>query len=148
MGRHASVTAEPIPSGNGGDSLPEVFVAMANKAVAKFRHEFELLPAPLDHSVSPKIMESTFVNGLKEEIRAKLRLWDVLSLDKITGLAQKIEKKNNPLKKQLMGPLSTKAHFSIRSPINPCHSLSTQTSSCPRQEDEQIPTAIQEVFRR
>ena len=50
--------------------------------MAKFRREFELLAAPLDHSVSLEVMESTFVNGLTEEIRAELRLWDVLDLDK------------------------------------------------------------------
>ena len=92
--------------------------------MAEFRHEFELLPTPLDHSVFAKVMESTFVNGPMEEIRVELRLWDVLSLDKIMGLAKKVKEKNNLLKKKLMGSLSTKAHFSIGSPKNPSYSLS------------------------
>ena len=39
------------------------------------------------------------MNGPTEEIRVELRLWDVLSLDKIMGLAKKIKEKNNLLKK-------------------------------------------------
>ena len=39
------------------------------------------------------------------------------------GLAQKIEEKNNLLKKQLMGPLSAKAHSSLGSLTNPSHSF-------------------------
>ena len=64
------------------------------------------------------------MNGLTKENRVELRLWDVLGLDKIMGLAQNIEEKNNLLKKQFMGPLSAKAHSSIGSPTNPSYSFS------------------------
>ena len=89
--------------------------------MVKFRREFELLVAPLDHSLLLEVMESTFLNGLKEEIRAELGVWEVSGLDKIMGLAQKIEEKNGLLKKQLIGPSSTKIHYTVGSPTSSSH---------------------------
>lgn len=76
-------------------------------SVAEFRREFKVLVIPL-RGVSDEILESTFVNGLRPNIRAELRL-----LGPFMETAQKIEDRNLILR-HFQEPTT---HKSIRSNI-------------------------------
>ncbi|EXB92422.1 hypothetical protein L484_021406 [Morus notabilis] len=56
-------------------------------------HRFEVSAAPL-HDVPEEILEGIFVNGLKAEIRAELRLLKPAGLTEIMDTTQRIEEKN------------------------------------------------------
>lgn len=76
----------PTQEGN----LYEKFLAINQGGmVADFRREFEVLTTPLK-GVSNEVLESTFVNGLKPEVR----LLGPKGLGPIMEVAQKIEDKN------------------------------------------------------
>lgn len=50
------------------------------------------------------MLESTFINGLKAEIRAELKILEPNGLDKAMELAHKIEGKNRELRTTRSGP--------------------------------------------
>ena len=62
-------------------------------SVRDYRLMFEMLAAPVV-DVPESILEGQFINGLKPEIRAELRVLRPRGLDRIMGLAQSIEEKN------------------------------------------------------
>ena len=76
----------------------EQFLAIRQTGtVAEYRRDFEMLSAPLN-GLSMEVMESTFVKGLKPEVKAKLRLMRPSGLGQIMELAQLIEDRNSILK--------------------------------------------------
>ena len=54
---------------------------------------FELLAAALEE-VSEHVQESAFINGLKPDIRAKVRMMKSDGLREITKFAQRVEERN------------------------------------------------------
>ena len=47
--------------------------------------------------VTAAVLESAFVNGLREDVRAELRLWAPVDLQQIMRVAQQIEDKNKAI---------------------------------------------------
>ena len=64
----------------------QFLVIKQNGLVAKYRRHFELLSALLNW-LSVEVMESTFVKGLKPEVKAELRLMRPNGLAQIMELA-------------------------------------------------------------
>lgn len=59
----------------------------------EYRERFEMLIAPLKHD-ERGMLESVFINGLRDEIQAELRLHDSRSLEELMDRALLIEDKN------------------------------------------------------
>ena len=75
--------------------LHEQFLAIRQEGnVAEYRRNFELLLGPLQ-GLSMEVLESTFVKGLRHEVKAELRLMRPNGLGQIMELAQLIKDKNN-----------------------------------------------------
>lgn len=73
------------PSQDG--SLHEQFLAIRQEgAIAEYCRKFELLSTPL-HGLLMEILESTFVKGIRPEIKAELRLMQPNGLGQIMQLA-------------------------------------------------------------
>lgn len=64
--------------------------------MADFRELFEQVSAPL-HDVSEEMLTVAFINALKEEIRAEIRLHPPLTLSGLMDLAQRVEDRNEAL---------------------------------------------------
>ena len=62
-----------------------------------------MLTGPLRYVAAP-MLETTFVNGLREDIRAELRLWSPIGLPLIISMAQQIEDKNLVVQANGYGP--------------------------------------------
>ena len=65
--------------------------------MAEYRREFEIDSAPLT-GLSEEVLESTFVNCLKQEIQAELLISSAQGLGQLMDLVQRIEDKNKLLK--------------------------------------------------
>ena len=76
-----------------GTLLDQLFALLQSSSVHDFRRRFEVLPAPLKE-VADAMLESAFVNDLREDIRAELRLWAPVGLSQMMRVAQQIEDKN------------------------------------------------------
>ena len=50
------------------------------------------------NGVSEQVLESSFINGLRLEIQAELRMLKPTGLGRLMALAQRIEKRNQKLK--------------------------------------------------
>ena len=75
-------------------TLHEQFQAIQQMGtIANYRHDFELLSAPL-HDLPMEVLKSTFVKGLKPDVRAELRIMRPSGLGQIIELAQLIEDHN------------------------------------------------------
>ena len=59
--------------------LDQFFSLRQIDSVREFRRRFETLTGPLHDVVAP-VLEIAFVNGLREDIRAELRLWSPIGL--------------------------------------------------------------------
>ena len=57
-----------------GTLLDRLFSLRKTDSVQEFRRRFETLMGPLCDVAAP-VLETAFVNGLREDIRAELRLW-------------------------------------------------------------------------
>ena len=66
---------------------------LQRSSVADYRHRFELLSMPLKDK-SDELLMGAFINGLREEAKAELRLIGPRDLAHALSLAQKIEDKN------------------------------------------------------
>ena len=62
-----------------------------------------MLTGPLRYVTTP-VLETAFVNGLREDIRAELRLWSPIGLPQIMSMAQQIEDKNLAVQANGYGP--------------------------------------------
>lgn len=79
-------------------SLCERFLGIKQTgSVADFRREFEMMFASMT-GLSDEVLESTFVKGLKAEIRAEIRVLKPIRLGPIMDMAQRLEEKNQALK--------------------------------------------------
>lgn len=68
-------------------------------SVAKYRVQFEVVSATLKEA-SDDLLVGAFTNGLKEEIKAEVRMLGTQSLLGLVQLAQKVENCNAALKRQ------------------------------------------------
>ena len=91
-------------------SLCQKFLAIRQGGtVVEYRREFEILSAPLT-GISKEVMESTFINGLKQEIQVELLISNSRGLGQIMDLAQHTEDKNKLLRG--LGPRSNRPIYS------------------------------------
>ncbi|EXB38291.1 hypothetical protein L484_013924 [Morus notabilis] len=75
-------------------SLCEKFLSLRQETTVRdYRRQFEILAAPLTE-LSEQVLESTFVKGLKPEIRAEIRLMKPERLGRIMEVAQRVEERN------------------------------------------------------
>nr|KYP50904.1 hypothetical protein KK1_027260 [Cajanus cajan] len=75
-------------------------------SVADYREQFEANSGPLRIG-DTNYLKGIFLNGLKEEVKAELRLHRLNSLEEIMDLALLIESRNSILRKEVGGSLST-----------------------------------------
>lgn len=69
----------------------EKFLAILQEGtVAEYRHQFEVMAAPLK-DISEQILEGVFMNGLRVEIQAEVRIRQPVGLARIMNLAQRVE---------------------------------------------------------
>ncbi|XP_031271166.1 uncharacterized protein LOC116129586 [Pistacia vera] len=90
---------------NGSQELNPYESLMAMKqtgSVVDFRRQFEAVAALLVGE-KEEILQAAFINGLKTEIRAEVRLAQPNSLIQIIELAQRIEEKNQALEEAQVG---------------------------------------------
>lgn len=105
----------------------EVLMALKqNGDVEDYRQQFVVLSAPLK-SAPNELLIGAFLNGLKGEIRAELKLGNTQDLDKVLEMAQKIEDKNNALKeiKETKGGSQPKLPFGCKW-LSPTSTLNKQ----------------------
>ncbi|KAF7821313.1 Retrotransposable element Tf2 [Senna tora] len=112
--------------------------------VGKYREKFELLSAPLKEA-SEEMLVGFYQSGLKEEVRAELRMTQAQSLIDVMDMSQKIEERNEvvermreeKLKKALKpiqvpkwtnGPLKPNFIKSVTTPASVVHSDAATTS--------------------
>lgn len=84
-------------------SMYDRFLGLKQETTVKeYRKQFEMLAASLEQ-ISEPVLESTFIKGLKSDIKAELRVLEPNGLEKTMDLAQKVEDKINILKEQKKG---------------------------------------------
>lgn len=82
----------------------EEFLALRQSgSVREYRRRFEQMASTLD-DISKQVLESTFINGLRSDIRAELKVLGPTGLEKAMELAMKIEAKNLESKSYTRGP--------------------------------------------
>ena len=75
-------------------TVEEQFLALWQwGSVKDYRLCFETLAAPLEE-MPEALLEGHFVNGLKVDIRAKMRVLRLIGLEEMMDLAQRIEERN------------------------------------------------------
>lgn len=92
-------------------TLHEQFLAIRQEGtIAEYRRDFELLLAPLQR-LSMEALESTFVKGLRPEVKPELRLMFPNGLGQIMELVQLIEDLNTIVKRvsEYSGPRINRA---------------------------------------
>lgn len=84
-------------------SMYDRFLGLKQETTVKeYRKQFEMLAASLEQ-ISEPVLESTFVKGLKSDIKGELRVLEPNGLEKTMDLAQKVEDKINIHKEQKRG---------------------------------------------
>ncbi|XP_031263269.1 uncharacterized protein LOC116121451 [Pistacia vera] len=75
-------------------SACEALIALKQEGtVTEYREQFEAYSAPLTE-VGEEVLVGSFINGLKEEIKAELRLSKPNQLNEVMDLAYRVEEKN------------------------------------------------------
>ena len=75
-------------------TLCDQFLSLRQEGLVRdYLHNFESLAAVVDEEPE-HVQESTFINGLKPEIRAKVRMMKPKGLTKVMKLAQRVEERN------------------------------------------------------
>ena len=92
-GEFQNMLLERFRSSQDGTAYEELIGLRQLSSVADYRHRFELLSAPLK-DMSDELLMGAFINGLREEVKAKLILIGPKDLAHASSLAQKIEDKN------------------------------------------------------
>lgn len=106
-----------------GGTSEERFLALRQEgSVREYRQWFETLAAPLPE-IPDGILEGHFINGLKAEVKAELRVIRPSGLEEIMEMAQRIDEKNGLGQGQWAGPVRNKAGgFSSHINSNPSRS--------------------------
>lgn len=92
----------------------------------EYRRWFELLASPLSE-VSEKVMESTFINGLKPEVRVEVRLANLSGLTQIMEYTQRAEDRSSMIRLNRSAPMGPWGRMSsgalcepnLAAPFNP-----------------------------
>lgn len=89
---------------SGGSLCEQWLVTTQTSTVNEYRRKFIETAAPLDR-MPENIMLGQFLMGLKDDIRAEVRLLNPISLEQAMELAQRVEERNkiNAAKKQGLG---------------------------------------------
>lgn len=87
-----------------GGTSEERFLALRQEgSVREYRQWFESLAAPLTE-IPDGLLEGHFINGLKAEVKAELRVLRPNGLEEIMEMAQRIDEKNMVGQRQWVGP--------------------------------------------
>lgn len=78
-------------------------------SVENYREQFELYAGPL-RGVKPEYLKDIFLNGLKDAVKAELKLHPVTSLLEMMDFAQRIDEKNALLTKGGIGSVKNHSH--------------------------------------
>lgn len=114
----------PVNSG----SLYEQWLAVSQSgSVEEYRRQFIKLAAPLEN-VPEQILMGQFINGLKDEVKAEVRLLNPVNLDWAMDLAVRVEEKNRAGGNKGNGVRSTSLNTTKYTP-NPSVSKSPYTLS-------------------
>lgn len=92
---------------NGGSLYEQWLSTAQTTTVNEYRRKFIETAAPLDR-VSEDILLGHFVNGLKEEIKAEVRLMNPVSLEHAMELAVQVEEKHKVISYKKLGLSSIK----------------------------------------
>lgn len=95
-----------------GGSLYEQWLATAQTTtVHEYRRKFIELAAPLER-IPENIWMGQFINGLRDEIRAEVRLLSPMNLEQGMEMALRVAEQNRVigLKKSYLGPIKTSSY--------------------------------------
>ena len=76
-----------------GNMMEQLLALQQTSSVGEYRRNFELLSA-LFPDLPETMLENAFVNGLQEEIKTELRLWEPKGLSWVMKVAQMLEETN------------------------------------------------------
>ena len=110
-----------------GTLLDQLFALRQSSSVHDFQQRFEVLSAPLKE-VADAVLESAFVNGLREDVRPELRLWAPVGLLQMMRVGQQIEDKNTTTQAQRYGlssPTNKSSSVGFQSPTQTIHTQPT-----------------------
>lgn len=80
-------------SSSGGSLYEQWLATVQTTRVADYRRKFIETAAPLER-ISEEILMGQFLNGLKEDVKAEVRVLNPLSLEQAMELALRVEDKN------------------------------------------------------
>lgn len=106
-------------SSTGGSLYEQWLATVQTTTVAEYRRMFIETAAPLER-ISEEILMGQFLNGLKEDVKAEVRMLNPLSLEQAMELALRVEEKNKATRwrKPSFGFVRTRSYaFSTRSSI-------------------------------
>lgn len=110
-------------------SLYEQWLAtVQTTTVTEYRRKFIETASPLER-ISEEILLGQFLNGLKEEVKAEVRLLSPLSLEQAMEMALKVEEKNKAVNCQKFGLGSVKVGSYTYSAKGFTPSITTNTNS-------------------
>ena len=90
------------------DSMEKRFIALKQwGSIRDYRQSFEALALPLEN-LPEAMLEGHFMNGLKPEIRAELRVLRPRCLEQMMDLAQQIKERNLVVRGGLAGLISSR----------------------------------------
>lgn len=80
-----------------GNVCEKFLVVKYEGSVVEFKRNFEALVASIT-GISGKVMEGIFINGLKPDVRAEVRVLGPKGFGQIMDVAQRVEDQNNLIK--------------------------------------------------
>ena len=113
-----------------GMLLDQLFALRQSSSVCDFQQRFEVLSVPLKE-VADAVLESAFVNGLRDDVRAELGLWAPMGLSQMMRVAQQIEDKNIATQAQRSGLSSSTNKSSSVGFQSPTRTIHTQPTIRP-----------------
>ena len=104
--------------------MEQLLALRQTSSMGEYRHSFNLLSA-LFLDLPEAMLENSFVNGLQEEIKTKLRLWEPKGLGRVMKMAQMIEDKNQASSRYQKG-------ISLPTGRSCCSSTTSSTTLSPK----------------
>ncbi|XP_024027186.1 uncharacterized protein K02A2.6-like [Morus notabilis] len=81
-----------------GDPTERLMALRQSGTVAEFRDSFEALAAPM-RGIPESVFKGAFLNGLREDIRAEVKLHRLINLQEVMDLAQQIEARDDAVER-------------------------------------------------
>ena len=123
--------------------MEQLLALRQTSSVGEYLCSFELLSA-LFPDLLEAVLENSFVNGLQDEIKTELRLWEPKGLGRVMKMAQMIEDKNQassryqkgislPARRFRCSPTTSGTTLSLKTPLSssPPSSSTARTGTSP-----------------